>query len=246
MADYINSHINDETYSFNIPPDERIGIFFPVHGWRPPKLVRQFVSRLHITNAEKHYCYIICTAGDTVGKATNMLKQQLMSCGLRPSLTTSLLMPESYVGLPFMDVDKPENGKRKKQDAVLRLNTFINDIIQRRQYTDDITVGKWPRINSEIIGEIFDRYIISDKPFHVNSHKCIGCGLCAKKCPVEDIICGKGQKPLWKHNGRCLTCFACYHHCPTNAIQYGHRTKGKGQYYYEKSKCHITTNANKK
>ena len=30
---------------------ERLGFCFPVHGWRPPRYVRQFVSRLHVVQS---------------------------------------------------------------------------------------------------------------------------------------------------------------------------------------------------
>ena len=81
------------------------------------------------------------------------------------------------------------------------------------------------------------------RPFRVDAEKCIKCGKCAAVCPVGDISFKKGCTPQWKHNGKCLSCFACYHHCPTRAIEYGGRTKGKGQYYYEKNEKTIISKA---
>ena len=222
----------DTAISYSLVDNERIGFFFPVHGWRPPRLVREFVGRLRINGASGHYCYVVCTAGDTVGEAEGIFEKDLLAAtGISVDSAVSLIMPESYVGLPFMDVDCIEKEKRKKE-----LSGFIKDVERCKKGIRDITVGNWPRINSRVIGAVFAGKLITDRPFHVDTDKCIGCGKCAVVCPVEDIMFDDSRKPVWRHNGRCLTCFSCYHHCPVKAIQFGRRTKGKGQYFYEKLK----------
>jgi len=57
-----NEISNDCNYT--ILDDERIGFIFPVHGWRPPKLVREFIKKMTINsnNLTSHYCYALCTA----------------------------------------------------------------------------------------------------------------------------------------------------------------------------------------
>ena len=219
--------------TYSLGEGESIGFFFPVHGWRPPKVVRTFIANLHIANAKGHYCYAVCTAGDNVGEAMDMFEGDLSRVGLHIDSAISLIMPESFIGLPFMDVDKPAKEQSKKEAANQRLNLFIDDIKKRRNGIRDILVGHWPKTNSRFIGAAFVKWIIGDRQFRVDSNRCIKCGLCAKLCPVADIDGGNGQTPSWRHNGQCLSCFSCYHHCPVRAIEYGGRTKGKGQYYYK-------------
>ena len=160
------------------------------------------------------------------------LNDDLKRNGLQAQSLFSLIMPESYVGLPFMDVDKPEKEMAKKKTAKLMLESFIPLIRERKTGITDTYKGHWPRINSNILGEAFVKWIITDKPFRVTDD-CISCGTCAEVCPTDDIIGGRGQRPAWKHTDQCLSCFACYHHCPTRAIRYGNRTEHKGQYYYK-------------
>lgn len=223
---------SDHQFTYTLAQDERIGFFFPVHGWRPPRLVLDFLDRLHLTNADSHYAYVVCTAGDNVGEAVSILEKRLQTMGIKIDSAISLIMPESYVGLPFMDVDTPAKEQCKKMEADNKLTRFIADIMECRSGVRDITIGHWPRINSRLIGSVFVKKLVTDRPFHVVADRCLHCGKCASVCPVANIHFEKGGEPSWLHNGKCLSCFACYHHCPTHAIEYGGRTKKKGQYYF--------------
>lgn len=223
---------SDPQFTYTLAQDERIGFFFPVHGWRPPRLVLDFLDRLHLTNADSHYAYVVCTTGDNVGEAVSILEKRLQTMGIKIDSAISLIMPESYVGLPFMDVDTPAKEQCKKMEADNKLTRFIADIMECRSGVRDITIGHWPRINSRLIGSVFVKKLVTDRPFHVVADMCLHCGKCASVCPVANIHFEKGGEPSWLHNGKCLSCFACYHHCPTHAIEYGGRTKKKGQYYF--------------
>ena len=229
IADVIETN-----YCFKPTLSERIGFCFPVHGWRPPKIVRRFVQNLKISDFSGHYCYALCSAGDTVGEAMDIFQADIAKVGLHADSVFSIIMPESYVGLPFMDVDKPSREKLKKQKAEADMKIIANEIKENKKGIERLVIGNWPRINSRVLGDVFVKKIVTDKPFHVDSNKCVKCGICYDVCPVHNIIGGLGHEPQWKHNDSCLSCFACYHHCPHHAIEYGNRTKNKGQYFFNK------------
>ena len=216
----------------DLKPGERVGFCFPVHGWRPPQPVRRFVERLCLQAAAGHYVYALCTAGDTIGETMRLFEADLRARGIGLDAVFSLLMPESYVGLPFMDVDTAANEKRKQQEAAARLKAYTADIVARRSSRPRLDVGRWPRVNSRLLGSFFVHCLITDGPFRVDSSRCVKCGICVDVCPVGDVVGGLGHEPRWRHDGSCLTCFACYHHCPHHAIEYGRRTRHKGQYFF--------------
>ena len=237
--------------SFTIEKDEHVGFIFPIHGWRVPNIVKEFLTKLTIktlgedTSHVKHYCFCLVTAGDSIGKAMERFQQQLKSVTVNDALSLkavcSLIMPESYVGLPGMDVDTKEKELEKKELASKQLKEFFN-ILKQRPHKDSNQIWGWnqlirgpiPSFFSGPVGGFFERFLITDKPFHVDSRRCVKCGICANVCPVSDIKDGLGFEPEWLHNGKCLTCFSCYHHCPHHAIEFGKRTQKKGQYFYNK------------
>lgn len=237
--------------SFTLEKDEHVGFIFPIHGWRVPNIVKEFLTKLTIktlgedTSYVKHYCFCLVTAGDTIGKAMERFQQQLKSVTVNDALSLkavcSLIMPESYVGLPGMDVDTKEKELEKKELASKQLKEFSN-ILKQRPHKDSDQIWGWnqlirgpiPSFFSGPVGGFFERFLITDKPFHVDNRRCVKCGICANVCPVSDIKGGLGYEPEWLHNGKCLTCFSCYHHCPHHAIEFGKRTQKKGQYFYNK------------
>ena len=51
--------------------------------------------------------------------------------------------------------------------------------------------------------------------FHADPEKCIGCGICAQVCPMNNIQLVDGLPQL---GCECAFCFGCFHWCPKNAM----------------------------
>lgn len=219
--------------NFSIGQDENLGLCFPVYGWRVPPLVKTFINHMSLKGYSHQYTFALITAGDTIGETLEELQTLLKQSNLHLQAACSLIMPETYVGLPFMDVDKLSHEEYKKQKAKQTLLQFVEKIKLHEEDTNDVVKGKWPAINSRLLGGLFYKYLVTDKHFKVDTQKCIQCGKCAKVCPVGNIDCGSHSFPTWLHTGKCLTCFACYHHCSVKAIDFGRFTHRKGQYFYE-------------
>jgi len=52
----------------------------------------------------------------------------------------------------------------------------------------------------------------------VDSHACIGCGICAKRCPVEAVSVPVKKQPAVVDLNRCIGCGVCVTPCPEKAI----------------------------
>ena len=242
---------------FILKENERLGFVFPVHGWRVPKLVREFISKMKIlrepsdataenkAKAEdslknRPFAYCVCTAGDSIGLTIENLNEvisqnpSLQALGISEvSSSYSLIMPESYIGLPFMDVDPKEREIRKKENAAQELAVVCEEIFDRKEGISRLVKGPIPWFFTKVVGGFFEKVLITDKRFHVEKDRCVKCGICANVCPVGDIKGGHGEYPVWLHHKDCLTCFTCYHHCPHHAIEFGKQTQKKGQYYFK-------------
>ena len=217
---------------WRLSKDEVVGFCFPVHGWRPPLLIRRWMRELRLIPAEQsgHYSFAVCTAGDTTGETFDIFRADLREKGWNLDAMFSLRLPNTYVGLPFMDVDERERAQSKWNETTAVLPKIVCDIKERKSGTFDPLRGRWPRINSRLLGKWFVESLVTDEPFRADADLCSHCGHCAKVCPVQNIVMSEEGLPQWQHRDDCLTCFACYHGCPQKAVAFGSRTKGKGQY----------------
>ena len=276
IAPYMRADDSSHTLAepFILKENERLGFVFPVHGWRVPKLVREFIGRMKVQRAEPDatrsqtlsdisgnsasadasgisasagnsagslpFAFCVCTAGDSIGLTIENLNEvisqnpSLQALGItKVSSSYSLIMPESYVGLPFMDVDTKKKEIWKKSKSAQELAVICEEIFDRKEGVSRLVKGPIPWFFTKVVGGFFENVLITDKRFHVEKDKCVKCGICANVCPVGDIKGGHGEYPEWLHHKDCLTCFTCYHHCPHHAIEFGKQTQKKGQYYFK-------------
>lgn len=263
IAPYMRADDSSHTLAepFILKENERLGFVFPVHGWRVPKLVREFIGKMKVQREEpdaernsasaeskassasarnQPFAFCVCTAGDSIGLTIENLNEvfsqnpSLQALGItKVSSSYSLIMPESYVGLPFMDVDPKEKEIWKKSKSAQELAVICEEIFDRKEGVNRLVKGPIPWFFTKVVGGFFENVLITDKRFHVEKDKCVKCGICANVCPVGDIKGGHGEYPEWLHHKDCLTCFTCYHHCPHHAIEFGNQTQKKGQYYFK-------------
>ena len=239
VADSLSRELGDDNMVF-IPeaarqaatlefgPDDVLGIVFPVYSWSVPRLVSEFLRTVPI-KGKPAYIFAACTCGDETGLTIKHLKKDLAKQNLTLDAFFSFQMPETYVNLPGFKLDTHENAERKISAAKTNLSETVALIQQRAQGNFDKLKGGSSFLKSNILKPLFYGLLITDRKFRV-SDSCIGCGLCAKNCPLQNITI-ENDRPKW--NGHCTNCMSCYHRCPKNAINFGKATLGKGQYYFK-------------
>ena len=177
------------------------------------------------------FVWAVTTCGDNTGKAMDILNRELAKKGLQAETLFSVIMPESYVCLPFMYTDTESREREKIEQARQQTQHIARIIRDRQRGIVELEEGATPRLFSYVIGQYFNKRMITDKKFTVDEDVCTRCGKCQKVCPVDNIT---GTPPHWLHNGRCTCCLACYHYCPVHAINYGSITRKRDQYYFNR------------
>ena len=228
---FIPEEVKKGVNDYQLQEGERLGFCFPVHGWQPPRIVRRFIRQSTFHLSPSTFVYALVTCGDSIGRTMEILNKELAPKGLQAQSLFSLVMPESYVCLPFMYTDSPEREKEKITKATDNLEHYATMIVERKRGEVHTVRGVTPWTFSHVIGAYFNARMISDKKFTVDNDLCIHCGRCQKACPTGDILMTNGL-PTWQHDGSCTNCLACYHHCPQHAINYGKITLQRGQYYF--------------
>lgn len=211
-------------YCPELEEGESLGFVWPVYCWAPPRLVSEFVSRLQLKR-KPSYTYMVATYGDDAGLSEKIFRKSLRRLGLELDACQGLIMPETYVNFPGMGLDSREVADSKIRAALSRVPQIAASL-RSHEHCSDIIVGKNAWLKSRVLKPLFYRFLVTDRYFSA-SDACTGCGLCARLCPLENIVMGSGR-PHW--TGSCTTCNACYHNCPSGAISFGRMTKGKGQY----------------
>ena len=241
VADQLSAKLGDSNMVFipqaardNMPlefqDDEILGIVFPVYSWSVPKLVSEFLRKAKF-KGRPSYIFAACTCGDETGLTIRHLKKDLKKQGLTLDAFFSFQMPETYINLPGFKLDTPENAQRKISATKTNLDETVKLIQQRAKGNFDQLKGGASFLKSNILKPLFYGLLITDRKFRV-SDSCIGCGICAKNCPLQNITM-QNDRPKW--NGHCTNCMSCYHRCPKNAINFGKASVGKGQYFFNQA-----------
>ncbi|MDD4842948.1 MAG: EFR1 family ferrodoxin [Anaerotignum sp.] len=205
--------------------NEKLGFVFPVYAWAPPKIVTDFVKKLVLHWEKQPYTFGVCTCGGSAGNAIEVLAAALSKKGLVLASGYSVIMPNNYFVSP--EANSQEKQAETLHKAQVTWERILEAVQQQKQGFFRVKKGKAAGLLTAAISPAFQRFATITKPFYV-TQDCIGCGLCERVCTAYCIQLKDGI-PTWTKD-KCNMCLACVNRCPKGAIQYGKKTKDKGQY----------------
>ena len=214
----IKECVKKGTYRFQPGDGEAVGIIFPVYYGGLPSILHIFLRRL-ILQPKPSFLYGVLTYGGTAAAAGKMFSERLAEAGLVPDAVHELNMPANYAIL--YEPTGKEKEKRIFNNADAALEEIAGSVMRREKKP----LPKNPA--AELLTHImYPLYVRGRKtaPFYADD-KCVGCGMCAARCPEGAIEMRDGH-PVWIKE-RCVFCMSCVR---CNAIQYGKRIEGRYRY----------------
>lgn len=196
----------------------------PTYAWKIPPLFSEFLKTVQWSQGQ--HAYFIMTCGDNIARASHYNQKKCKKIGLDYKGTFRLVMPENYIAL----FNTPDRDKAVDiiQKALAHLPSIAKTIEERSPFKKlPYRIGDF--LSSSFIHWLFFRFIVNDKKYYV-TEKCVKCGLCARRCPTNNIDMVE-RKPVWLHH--CTHCMACIGGCPVRAIEYGKVTKNRFRYYID-------------
>lgn len=215
----VNQRIKNGDYSL-IKSEKPLVFVGPVYAGRLPRVMDKYISEVTFTGTKQAYFVVTCaaTAWQTIHYVEKICEQkQLSLLGFN-----SVVMPQGYIA--GGGTQPKEINDKILEEAEPKI-VKIAQTIRSKQELPKEQPGK--SIMSKVLNPIMYSMMISAKGFTVTD-KCIGCGKCVNRCPLNNVTMSEG-KPSWGKN--CTHCMACIAGCPAEAIEYGKKTQGKTRYY---------------
>lgn len=195
----------------------------PIYVCEMPIFLIKYLKSIEFKGNNK--VYFVFTSGGYCGSAKFQATLFSIKKNLKFMGCVEFVMPRNYVAnnMYAMDDDKLIHSKisnaTKKVEEVVEAIKNEDKLKSRHVWLFEILI-------IAPFAPLWTKYKLVAKDFYATD-KCIGCRICEKVCPLNNIKM-VNKKPKWGEH--CTHCMACISKCPKKVIEYGDLTRGKKRY----------------
>ncbi len=206
--------------------EDKLVIVAPVYASAPPEPLLAALKKSAFKKDAQAYFFM--TYGSEIGACDRYYIKLCQEKGLKYMGTTGVVLPQNYLMYFRMRTqDECRNLVKDSQDVIAK----AGELIKEGKTFDDKLSKTMVYALAKITYPVYDKFFMKADQFYATD-ECIGCGKCAKVCPLGCIEM-VDKRPKW--SGRCTHCTACINLCPKEAIEFGKHTAGKIRYHGPKS-----------
>lgn len=193
-----------------------VGIGTPAYFFSPPSIVRDFVQNLKGFDDKSSFVFVL--HGTHLGACGNWIRLKLKTKGFKDigyftSYGADYWLGYIKRGVLFSPDSPTEAELSSAEDFGKQIAARLSGQNQNIEPFDPSTPFMY-RIERTVASRLFVKLIYS-KAFRADS-KCDNCGICIKKCPMNNISEKNNGKLKW--DSKCLLCATCELSCPKDAI----------------------------
>lgn len=215
----------DAGFSSLLMAADAVAFVYPVYASRPPRILREFILE-HKSGLADKKLVILCTQMGFSGDGARCLTDLFDKNAYRVLYAEHLMMPNNINNLaifPRTPEARVTKLKERAKNSVRRVARNIRvGVVKKRGFS------LFSRLLGLLQGAFAPRIERMAMDAVTVGEECTGCGLCAERCPMRNLVMENGKAAA---QGNCTGCYRCINLCPAKAIRIYMKKRVKWQYH---------------